>query len=72
MGIAQGAEANRVAVEAMIKARNEGVDYLREGPEILRKAGRGSKPLEVALSTWGDVTFDYASTDTVDAIPTPA
>jgi ribulose-bisphosphate carboxylase large chain len=71
MGIAQGAEANRVAVEAMIKARNEGVDYLREGPEILRKAGRGSKPLEVALSTWGDVTFDYASTDTVDATPTP-
>jgi ribulose-bisphosphate carboxylase large chain len=72
MGIAQGAEANRVAVEAMIKARNEGADYLQEGPEILRKAGRGSKPLEMALATWGDVTFDYASTDTVDAVPTPS
>ena len=72
MGIAQGAEANRVAVEAMIKARNEGADYLREGPEILRRAGRGSKPLEMALATWGDVTFDYASTDTVDAVPTPS
>jgi ribulose-bisphosphate carboxylase large chain len=72
MGISQGAEANRVAVEAMIKARNEGADYLREGPEILRKAGRHSKPLEMALATWGDVTFDYASTDTVDAVPTPS
>ena len=55
----------------MIKARNEGADYLQEGPEILRKAGRHSKPLEMALATWGDVTFDYASTDTVDATPTP-
>ncbi|PVZ13145.1 form I ribulose bisphosphate carboxylase large subunit [Actinomycetospora cinnamomea] len=72
MGIAQGAEANRVAVEAMIKARNEGRDYLDEGPEILRAAARHNKPLDMALSTWGDVTFDYASTDTVDATPTPS
>ncbi len=71
MGIAQGAEANRVAVEAMIKARNEGADYLQEGPEILRRAARHCRPLELALATWGDVTFDYASTDTVDATPTP-
>jgi len=72
MGIAQGAEANRVAVEAMIKARNEGRDYLAEGPDILRDAGKRNKPLEMALSTWGDITFDYASTDTVDATPTPS
>ena len=31
MGIAAGATANRVAVEAMIKARNEGRDFLSEG-----------------------------------------
>src|SRR5919206_545667 len=31
-GIAEGATANRVAVEAMIQARNEGRDFLAEGP----------------------------------------
>ena len=35
MGIAAGATANRVALEAMILARNEGRDYLAEGPDIL-------------------------------------
>ena len=38
MGIQAGATANRVALEAMILARNEGRDYLHEGPEILAKA----------------------------------
>ena len=38
-GIQAGATANRVALEAMILARNEGRDYLREGPQIL-DAGR--------------------------------
>jgi ribulose-bisphosphate carboxylase large chain len=72
MGIASGAEANRVAVEAMIKARNEGRDVLAEGEEVLRAAAKRNRPLDMALSTWGDVTFDYASTDTVDAVPTPS
>ena len=71
MGIAAGAEANRVAVEAMIKARNEGADYLAQGPEILRAAAKRNRPLETALSTWGDITFDYASTDTPDVTTTP-
>ena len=70
LGIAAGAEANRVALESMIKARNEGRDFLREGPDILRKAAQQCRPLEVALATWGDVTFDYASTDAPDAVPT--
>jgi ribulose-bisphosphate carboxylase large chain len=70
LGIAAGAEANRVALEAMIKARNEGRDFLREGPDILRAAARHCVPLEAALSTWGDVTFDYTSTDTPDAVAT--
>ena len=34
-GIQAGATANRVALEAMVLARNEGRDYLAEGPEIL-------------------------------------
>jgi ribulose-bisphosphate carboxylase large chain len=71
MGIAAGAEANRVAVEAMIKARNEGRDYVKEGPEILKAAARYSQPLQLALDTWGDITFNYASTDTPDVVETP-
>jgi ribulose-bisphosphate carboxylase large chain len=69
-GIAAGAEANRVALEAMVKARNEGRDLLREGPDVLRVAAKSCAPLEAALSTWGDVTFDYTSTDAPDVVPT--
>ena len=68
---AAGATANRVAVEAMIQARNEGRDIMNEGPEILEKAARWCAPLRVALEVWKDVTFNYASTDTPDVMPTP-
>jgi ribulose-bisphosphate carboxylase large chain len=71
MGIAAGAAANRVALEAMVKARNEGRDYFAEGPDILKQAAKRSRELEVALSTWGDITFTYESTDTPDVVPTP-
>ena len=70
-GIAAGATANRVATEAMVLARNEGRDYLAEGPEILERAARHCQPLAQALEVWKDVTFDYASTDTPDFVPTP-
>jgi len=69
-GIAQGATANRVAVEAMIQARNEGRDFLSEGPEILARAARWSPELRKALDIWKDVTFDFESTDVPDAVPT--
>jgi ribulose-bisphosphate carboxylase large chain len=72
MGIAAGATANRVAVEAMIQARNEGRDFLNEGPEILEKAARWCAPLRAALEVWKDVSFNYASTDTPDVMPTPS
>ncbi|HEX6491997.1 MAG TPA: form I ribulose bisphosphate carboxylase large subunit [Candidatus Dormibacteraeota bacterium] len=70
MGIEAGATANRAAVELMIQARNEGRDYLREGPELLRKAARWCEPLRAALDVWGDITFNYESTDTPDVLPT--
>jgi ribulose-bisphosphate carboxylase large chain len=70
MGIAAGATANRVALEAMILARNEGRDVLQEGPEILMAAARHCLPLRQALETWKDVSFDYTSTDTPDFVPT--
>src|SRR6266516_4475385 len=71
MGIAAGATANRVATEAMIKARNEGRDFAREGEDILREAAQHCQPLQVALDTWGEITFNYESTDTPDVVVTP-
>ncbi len=71
LGIAAGATANRVALEAMVKARNEGRDLMAEGPDILRAAAKRSRELDMALSTWGDVTFDFESTDTPDITPSP-
>jgi ribulose-bisphosphate carboxylase large chain len=70
-GIAEGAAANRIAVEAMIQARNEGRDYLEEGPDILAKAARWSPSLRKALEIWKDITFNFESTDVPDAVPTP-
>jgi ribulose-bisphosphate carboxylase large chain len=72
MGIQAGATANRVALECMILARNEGRDIVGEGPEILRDAARWCSPLKAALDIWGDITFNYASTDTSDFAPTPS
>jgi ribulose-bisphosphate carboxylase large chain len=69
LGIAAGATANRVALEAMVLARNEGRDIMAEGPQILIDAGKTCLPLRQALDTWGDVTFNYTSTDTPDFVP---
>jgi ribulose-bisphosphate carboxylase large chain len=70
MGIQAGAQANRVALEAMVLARNEGKDIWNEGPAILAEAARHCAPLKAALDTWGDITFNYTSTDTPDFVPT--
>ena len=71
-GIQAGAVANRVALEAMVKARNEGKDIKNEGPQILKDAAKHCGPLKAALDTWGDISFNYASTDTSDYAVTPA
>src|ERR1700678_2020328 len=65
-GIQAGAVANRVALEVMVKARNEGRDIRNEGLDILRRAAKTCSPLQQALDTWGEITFNYASTDTSD------
>ncbi len=69
--IQAGATANRVALETIVKARNEGRDIWNEGPQILSEAARWCRPLRAALDTWKDETFNYASTDNVDFVPTP-
>ena len=65
-------DRNRVALEAMVLARNEGRDIKNEGLDILREAARWCQPLKAALDTWGDITFNYTSTDTSDFAPTPS
>ncbi|MDP1934638.1 MAG: ribulose-bisphosphate carboxylase large subunit, partial [Nitrosomonas sp.] len=53
----------------MILARNEGRDYVKEGPQILADAAKWCTPLKQALDTWKDITFNYDSTDTADFVP---
>ena len=67
-GIQAGATANRVALEAIIFARNAGRNLLEEGPQILAEAAKTCLPLRQALDIWKDVTFDYASTDPPDYV----
>jgi ribulose-bisphosphate carboxylase large chain len=69
-GIAAGATANRIAVEAIVQARNDGRDYLLEGPAILARAARWSPALRNALEVWKDVAFNFESTDVPDAAVT--
>ena len=59
-GNAAGATANRVAIDAAVKARNEGRDLLTEGRAILEEAARRSPELAEALDLWGEVSFEEA------------
>ena len=70
-GIQAGATANRVALEYMVLARNEGRAYVEEGPQILRDAAAQCGPLQTALDLWKDISFNYSSTDTADFAETP-
>jgi len=70
-GIQAGATANRVALESMILAKNEGPNYIKEGPQILKEASKECRPLQTALDLWKSITFEYASTDTMDYEATP-
>nr|QCI04175.1 ribulose-1,5-bisphosphate carboxylase/oxygenase large subunit [Anotrichium furcellatum] len=70
-GIQAGATANRVALESMVIARNEGRDYVAEGPQILVDAAKTCGPLQTALDLWKDISFNYTSTDTADFVETP-
>lgn len=69
-GIQAGATANRVALESMVLARNEGRDFVSEGPQILRDAAKTCGPLQTALDLWKDISFNYTSTDTADFVST--
>ncbi|MBI5081002.1 MAG: form I ribulose bisphosphate carboxylase large subunit [Chloroflexi bacterium] len=64
-GSAAGATANRVALEAVVQARNEGRHLIAEGPDILKAAAKSSSELRVAMETWQGITFDYKEVDTL-------
>jgi ribulose-bisphosphate carboxylase large chain len=72
MGIQAGATANRVALEAMILARNEGRDYVHEGPEILAKAARHCTAAEAGARCLGQRHLQLRLTDGLRPISCPA
>jgi ribulose-bisphosphate carboxylase large chain len=67
-GSRAGATANRVALEACVQARNEGRELALEGREVLTRAADRSPELGAALDTWREITFDFATVDTLDPV----
>ena len=65
-GNAAGACANRVALEACVKARNEGAELEKEGGNILRAAAEHSPELKIALETWKEIRFEFDTVDKLD------
>lgn len=67
-GNAAGACANRVALEACVKARNEGRELEREGKDILEGAARNSPELATAMETWKEIKFEFETVDKLDVV----
>ncbi|MEY3733673.1 MAG: hypothetical protein RL347_1032 [Actinomycetota bacterium] len=65
-GNAAGATANRVAVEASVRARNEGVPIEANAREVLMDAAKDSPELAIALETWKEIKFEYDIVDKLD------
>ena len=66
-GNAAGATANRVALEACVKARNEGRNLEKESKEILTEAAKSSPELKAAMETWQEIKFEFDTVDKLDA-----
>ena len=67
-GNAAGATANRVALEAVVQARNEGRNIVAEGPDILLKAASHSPELRTAMDLWKEIKFEFEGVDTLDPV----
>jgi ribulose-bisphosphate carboxylase large chain len=66
-GNAAGATANRVALDAVVQARNEGRDLEIEGPDILATAAKHSPELRTALDLWQEISFqNFEAVDALD------
>ncbi|MFA9460708.1 form I ribulose bisphosphate carboxylase large subunit [Thiohalorhabdus methylotrophus] len=66
-GNAAGAAANRVALEACVKARNEGRELEKEAKDVLTEASKNSPELKAAMETWQEIKFEYDTVDKLDA-----
>jgi ribulose-bisphosphate carboxylase large chain len=65
-GNAAGAAANRVALEASVKARNEGRVIEKEARDILTEAAKSSPELAIAMETWKEIKFEFETVDKLD------
>ena len=65
-GSAAGAAANRVALEACVKARNAGREIEKESRDILLEAAKHSPELAIALETWKEIKFEFDTVDKLD------
>ena len=65
-GTAAGAAANRVALEACVKARNAGRHLEKESRDILTEAAKHSPELAIALETWKEIKFEFDTVDKLD------
>ena len=65
-GECRGAAANRVALEACVKARNEGRHLERESRDILMSAAQSNPELAIALETWKEIKFEFDTVDKLD------
>ncbi len=71
-GIQAGAVANRVALECMVKARNEGTDISERGPGDPAEGGAVLHAAEAGARYLGRHHLQLHSTDTSDYAVTPA
>ncbi|MFN3830497.1 MAG: ribulose-bisphosphate carboxylase large subunit, partial [Tepidimonas ignava] len=55
-----------VALEACVKARNEGIAVEKEGKAVLTEAARHSPELRVAMETWKEIRFEFDTVDKLD------
>ena len=62
-GSLAGATANRVALEALVKAKIEGLNLANEGRRVLRQAAKASPELKQALDYWQEGAFLFGVID---------
>lgn len=65
-GSLAGATANRVALEALVKARIEGKNLASEGRAVLKQASKYSTELKEALRYWQEGSFLFGVIDNTD------
>ncbi|CAA3001923.1 ribulose-1,5-bisphosphate carboxylase oxygenase large subunit [Olea europaea subsp. europaea] len=60
--------ANRVALEACVKARNEGCYLAYKGKVIICEASKLSPELDAACEVWKKIRFECKAVDTLDTL----